>query len=434
MDHDATWGGQHRGVALRTAAIAAMALAACTDGVSPEQDGPISQLPRDLTVTEQVVIEASNDFGLTLFGRVVAADPRPNVVLSPLSASMALGMTLNGAEGSTFDAMRSTLAFGTLTREEINASYRELIDLLTGLDPRVEFAIANAIWANKDVPFHQAFFDAVAAAFDARSESRDFADPATLAAINGWVSDRTGGLIDRIVDGLDPALVMLLVNAIYFDGAWTHRFDSAKTRPQSFTRPDGSTVQVEMMSMESVELPRAFGPNYQAVELPYGGEAFSMVVVVPEANTGARTLAASLDAEDWAQVVAGLARGRLDLLSLPKLTLEYDQYLNDALKAMGMDVAFGAAADFSRMSPIGQDLCISFVRQKTYVEVDERGTRAAAVTGVGIGVVSFNGLMVNRPFLFAIRERLSGTILFVGLVEDPTAAPTAASPPAVDCG
>ncbi len=434
MDYAHASPRRDRHAALRAAAVTVLALAACTDGVSPEQEGPISQLPRELTVSEQVVIEASNEFGLGLFGRVVANDARPNVVLSPLSASMALGMTLNGAEGSTFDAMRSTLAFGSLTRADVNASYRELIDILTDLDPRVEFAIANAIWANENVPFHQAFFDVVAAAFDARTESRNFSDPATLAAINGWVSDRTGGLIDSIVDGLDPTLVMLLVNAIYFDAAWTHRFDAAKTRPQAFTRADGSAVQVDMMSMEGVELPRSFGPSYQAVELPYGGGAFSMVVVLPDSNTGARALASSLDPDAWGAIVDGLSPSRLDLLSLPKLTLEYDQYLNDALKAMGMGVAFGGAADFSRMSPVGQDLCISFVRQKTFVEVDERGTRAAAVTGVGIGIVSFNGLIVNRPFLFAIRERLSGTILFVGLVEDPTAAPAAASPPAVECG
>ena len=399
---------------------AALVFAACSDAVAPGVE-QITELPRALTTSERAVIAASNVFGLDLAARVAAADTRPNVVLSPLSASMALGMTLNGADGATFDAMRGALGFGSLTQAEINASYRDLIDLLTDLDPNVRFEIANAIWARAGLPFHQAFFDAVAAAFDARTESRDFADPATLAAINAWVEDHTDGLIDTIVDQLDPSLVMLLVNAIYFDGAWTTQFDPQDTRTQSFTRENASTVNVEMMSLTDVEVPVGGGPTYAAVELPYGGQAFSMVVVLPDPGTSARDFLATLDAGAWDALTAGLAPRDLDLLAIPKFTLTYDAFLNDALQAMGMDPAFRPGADFTRMSPIGDQLCIDFVRQKTFIEVDERGTRAAAVTAVGIGVTSFSGFVVDRPFVFAIRERLSGTILFVGLVGDPTA-------------
>ncbi|MSR19996.1 MAG: serpin family protein [Gemmatimonadetes bacterium] len=399
---------------------AALVVAACSDAVGPGVE-QITELPRALTTSEQAVIAASNVFGLDLAARVAAADTRPNVVLSPLSASMALGMTLNGADGATFDAMRGALGFGSLTQAEINASYRGLIDLLTDLDPNVRFEIANAIWANEGVPFHQAFFDAVAAAFDASSESRDFADPATLAAINAWVEGHTDGLIDTIVEQLDPALVMLLVNAIYFDGAWTTQFDPQDTRTQSFTRENASTVNVDMMSFTDVEMPVGFGATYAAVELPYGGQAFSMVLVLPHPGTSARDFLATLDAGAWDALTAGLAPRDLDLLSIPKFTLTYDAFLNDALQAMGMDPAFKPGADFTRMSPIGDQLCIDFVRQKTFIEVDERGTRAAAVTAVGVGRVSFNGFVADRPFVFAIRERLSGTILFVGLVGDPTA-------------
>ena len=409
--------------ALGLAGCAALGLGGCSDAAGPGQGGePITELPRDLSVSERAVIEGSNAFGVELFARVVAEDARPNLVLSPLSASMALGMTLNGADASTFDAMRSTLGFGGLTQEEINASYRDLIDLLTGLDPEVQFEIANAIWANEDYPFHQAFFDAVSAAFDASAESRDFGDPATLTDINEWVDESTQGLIESILDSLDPDLVMLLVNAIYFDGAWTTQFDPDDTRTQSFTLPDDSTVDVEMMTLTDAEVSVGGGPDYAAVELPYGGEAFSMVVVVPQGVTTARDFAAGLDADAWGSIVDGLAPGELGLLGLPKLTLEHDAFLNDALRAMGMDVAFTPGADFTRMSPIGDQLCISFVRQKTFVEVDERGTRAAAVTAVGVGVTSAPpSLVVDRPFVFALRERLSGTILFMGLVEDPTA-------------
>jgi serpin B len=418
---------------LGAAACAAAGLTGCSDVAAPDQ-GPITELPRELTLTERAVIEGSNDFGFALLGRVVSEEERPNVVLSPLSASMALAMTLNGADGATFDAMRSTLGFAGLTREEINASYRDLIDMLTGLDPEVQFDIANAIWANEDIPFQDAFFQAVAAAFDASAESRDFSDPATLAAINDWVEQSTGGLIDSIVDQLDPALVMLLVNAIYFDGAWTRQFDPLETRRQLFTRPDGSTVEVDMMTMGDAEVPLGGGGGYTAVELPYGGEAFSMVVVVPQGTSSARDLAASLDTPAWDALIASLAPRELAELGLPKFTLTFDAYLNDALRAMGMDVAFRPGADFTLMSPLGDQMCISFVRQKTYVEVDERGTRAAAVTAVGVGVTSLPpSLIVDRPFVFAIRERLSGTILFVGVVEDPTATDPGPEPVVSDC-
>jgi serpin B len=408
--------------------VVAAALAACSQSTSPGAD-PITELPRPLTTAEQALIGASNVFGLELIGRVAAADDRPNVVLSPLSASMALGMTLNGANAATFDSMRAALGFGELTQAEINDSYRELIDLLADLDPAVRFEIANAVWAREGVPFHQAFLDAVSAAFDAAVESRDFADPATLGAINAWVEANTDGLIDSIVEELDEALVMLLVNAIYFDGAWTAQFDPADTREQPFMREDGSSVEVPMMTMDAVEVDRGYGADYAAVELPYGGGAFSMVIVLPREPTSAREWLAGVDADAWAALVDGLTPGELDLLQVPKYTLSFDAYLNDALRAMGMDVAFRPGADFTRLSPIGDQLCIDFVRQKTFIEVDERGTRAAAVTAVGVVLTSFSGFVVDRPFVFAIRERLSGTLLFVGLVGDPTAADAGAAPP-----
>jgi serpin B len=346
---------------------------------------------------------------------------------------MALGMTLNGANAATFDSMAAALGFAGLTQEAINASYRELIDLLSDLDPTVRFEIANAIWAREGVPFHQAFFDAVAASFDAAAQSRDFADPATVDAINAWVEGHTGGFIDSIVEELDAALVMLLVNAIYFDGAWTTQFDPADTRTQAFTREDGSAVDVDMMSLSDVEVPAGGGPSYGAIELPYGGQAFSMVVVLPDPGTTVRDLLATLDASAWTALTAGLAPRELDVVALPKFTLTFDTYLNDALQAMGMDPAFRPGADFTRMSPIGDQLCIDFVRQKTFIEVDERGTRAAAVTSVGVSVTSFSGFIVDRPFLFAIRERLSGTIVFIGLVGDPTADDPGPEPLTSDC-
>ena len=398
--------------------VVLVTVAACSDLAGPGLS-PLTELPRTLSVTEQQVLRSSTAFGFDLIREVAARDQRPNVVLSPFSASMALAMALNGADGETFDEMRTTLGFPELTLQEINDAFSSLTDLLTTLDPDVRFEVGNSLWANQDVPFHESFMQAVAAAFDARSESRDFADPATLEAINAWAAENTGGLIDSILDELDPALALLLINAIYFDAPWATRFDPDDTTARDFRRADDSVVPVDMMSLRDVEVRLGQGPEYAAAELPYASTAFTMVIIVPHGD--ARSFLAELDQAAWDAVLAGLRPTTVDVLSIPKFSLMYDSFLNDALREMGMARAFRPGADFTRMSSVGDRLCIDFVRQKTFIEIDERGTRAAAVTTVGVGVTSFTGFVVDRPFVFALRERLSGAVLFVGLVGDPTA-------------
>jgi serpin B len=402
------------------AATAIAATAGCGDSTGPSGDGadPITSLPRQLTVAEQEVITRSTAFGLELMGRTAVRDTRPNVVLSPLSASMALGMTLNGATGPTFDAMRSTLGFDGMDQADINAGYGSLIELLTGLDPDVDLAIGNAVWANEGYPFHQTFFDAVSTAFDATVETRDFAAPTTLDAINGWAAEATNGRIPRVLNALDPSLVMLLMNAVSFDGAWTEAFDPAETSRGEFRVTNSRTVSVDMMNASNVDLPLGYGDGWAAVELPYGGGAWAMVVVVSSLDI--RSLVADWTTADWAAVRASLSPQSVDLVSIPRFEVAYDAFLNPILSDMGMGVAFGPEADFSGLSPRGAELCIDFVRQKTFIEVDEAGTRAAAVTTVGIGPTSFTGLVADQPFFFAIHERLSGTLLFTGIVGDPT--------------
>ena len=394
-------------------------ISACDGTTTPDDDvTPITRLPRELSAAETAVIARSTDFGLALMGRTVTRDRRPNIVLSPLSASMALGMTLNGAAAETFDAMRATLGFEGLSQAEINAGYASLIDLLRDLDPAVDFTIGNAVFANEGFPFHTSFFDAVSGAFDATVETRDFSQGSTLDAINGWADAATDGMIPRILDELDPNLVMLLMNAIAFDGAWTESFDPANTRSGAFQRAQGGPVNVPMMSASNVELALGYGAGWSAVELPYGGGAYGMVVVVPAGDV--RTLIAGWDASDWSAVLASLNPQEVDLVSIPRFRLAYDAFLNPVLDDMGMGVAFRPGADFSNLSPRGNELCIDFVRQKTFIEVDEVGTRAAAVTTVGIGPTSFTGVVADRPFFFALRERLSGTLLFTGIIGDPT--------------
>jgi serpin B len=347
--------------------------------------------------------------------------PGQNVFLSPLSASLALGMTMNGARGETFDAMRHTLAFGNLSQAEINQSYRGLIDLLVELDPKVRMEIANSIWYRDGFPFHADFFDVTRTHFDAEVAGLNFDSPASVTRINDWVKEKTSGKIEEIVDRIDRRTVMFLINAIYFKGSWTNRFDPARTYDAPFYDASG-TRQVRTVPMMNREGPIrvAAGEGFEAVDLPYGNGAFSMTILLPDAGGDVERLLASLDATEWGSLVEGFAEREMGI-ALPKFRLEYEQHLVDALTALGMGPAFAPGrADFTGMSPAGKDLYISDVLQKTFVEVNEEGTEAAAVTKVEIRETSAPAVFtVNRPFLFVLREKFSGTILFVGKIVEP---------------
>ncbi len=393
-------------------------LAGCTE--SPTEPRKLDALPRALTVAEQEVIAASNVFAFDLFGEIVAENPSEDVFISPLSASLALGMTMNGARGETFGAMSETLGFAGLTQAEINRSYQGLIDLLVGLDPQVEMQIANSIWYRESFPFHETFFDTTRTYFNAEVAGLDFTDPASVDVVNSWVDESTNGKIESILERIKPDDVMFLINAIYFKGDWQTQFDPADTRTAPFTTSDGGEIIVEMMHRHG-DVRLAHGEKFQAADLLYGSGAFSMTVILPDRGVSVDSLAASLDAAEWSGIVAGFTDAEMDVY-LPKFRLEFESSFKDALRAMGMEVAFTDLADFSGMSPGGEGLLISDVFQKAFVEVNEKGTEAAAVTKVTLTESAPPSFLVDRPFIFAIRERFSGTILFIGKMEKPQAA------------
>jgi hypothetical protein len=231
--------------ALGIAALGLATLAACSDPSTapPKAPKPLDALPRPLTAAEQKVASAGNDFSFALFRRVSEAQPDENVFVSPLSASMALGMTMNGAAGSTYDAMRAALGFGGASQEEINDGYKGLIALLRGLDPTTDFRIANSIWYRRDFPFEQAFLNTTKSAFDAEVAGLDFANPASLTTINGWVNRSTNGKITTIIDEIRDDDVMFLINAIYFKGLWQSRFDRGETRDAPFHALGGAAQE-----------------------------------------------------------------------------------------------------------------------------------------------------------------------------------------------
>lgn len=401
-----------------------LAVAACTDPAGPLPP-EITALPRQLTAVESEMVTAANEFGFRLLKEVNTASASANVFLSPLSASMALGMTMNGAEGATFTEMRSALGFGPRTYAELNASYQSLIALLRGLDPRVEFRIANAIYYDQvDIgsAVEPLFVQESQRYFDAEVKGMDFRVATAVDTVNAWANRNTNGRIPEILDAIDPQIVMLLMNAIYFKGDWREGFKASETRDDVFHKPGGSQVLVPMMNRKGgFRVGRT--SNAQVAELPYGGDAFVMTIVMPDEGVDINTFVAGLTPASWAEATGGLSGAEVPL-SLPKFTLAWEDTLNDELQRMGMLQAFVPnGARFTRISrTMGTQLYIDFVKQKAFVDVNEVGTEAAAVTVVGVGVTSAPiPVVIDRPFVFAIRERLSGTVLFLGKIVDPTA-------------
>jgi serpin B len=394
----------------------ALLATACSDGVTGPAE-PITELPRGLSAAEVEIVGASNAFAVDVLGEVYRASPDATVFLSPLSASMALGMTLNGTAGDTRDQMSEMLGFGTLATTDINRSYRDLIDLLRGLDPRVELTIGNAIFHHSTFAVKAAFADALRTYFDADVEGLDFDDPGAADVINAWVAAATEDRIDEIIEGpIDPLTMAFLLNAIYFKGDWTKEFDPSDSYDGPFHPAAGGTRDVRFMTKDDT-LSYREAAAWQAVEMPYGGGAWAMTVAVPRDGYALTDVVDDLDTlldprADWIE--------RPLQIHLPRFELQWERTLTDDLKALGMVDAFDPSlADFTPMSDVG-DLYVKSVRQKTFLKVDEVGTEAAAVTVVEVGVTSCCSgppvVRADRPFMIAIRERLSGAVLFAGLI------------------
>ena len=388
-----------------------------------EPEGPpplLAALPRPLSPSELRIVDGTNGFALELLREATRELPAgSNAFLSPLSASMALGMTLNGAAGGTYDAMRGTLGLGDLSEGDINGGYRELIALLRGLDNRVELVVANSMWVREALPLEPAFVAAGGEFFDAQVRTLDFGASGAVETINEWVAGETNDRIPRLLEAIAPEEVLFLINAIYFKGRWREGFDPRETRPGPFHGADGRERTAPLMHLDA-KLRYGATERCDAVDLLYGNGAFAMTVVLPRAGITPAELLAGLDPDAWRSLVAGLGEAQVSL-TLPRFRLDYARSLGPDLTALGMGIAFDAGqADFSRIADVAPErLYLTRVEQKTFVEVNEEGTEAAAATSVGVGVTSAPlsyEMVVDRPFLFAIRERFSGAILFVGLM------------------
>ena len=381
-----------------------------------EGDNPFSNSQRE-------IVQANNTFGLKLFRELNTIDGDKNLFLSPLSVSMALGMLYNGANGATKEAMETTLGFSGLTRDEINAFYKNTVGSLTALDPKVSFTIANSIWYRQGFDVESNFINLAQENFDAEVDGLDFRDPFSVDVINTWVDDRTNGTIKEIVEyPINAATVMFLLNAIYFKGGWTFSFDRDATVDYEFYRGGETFIPCLMMGQKGY-FNYYSNDLFSAIDLPYGDEYFSMTLFLPRMRIGVDSLVTHLTRDNWKEWINSFKPESCDVF-IPKFKLACDADLNEVLKAAGMGIAFTDGADFSGISKeSGSNLMVSEVKHKTYIDVNEEGTVAGGVTCIGVAGSGpddhIKSMLFERPFLFVIRENRTQSVLFIGKIVEP---------------
>lgn len=364
------------------------------------------------------LVSANTDFGLNLFEKLIEQNSGKNIFISPTSIAIALEMTYNGALGETQKTMADILELQGMNLHDLNKANAALMAMLGNLDDDVQLNIANSLWANKEIPFKSDFLKRNEEFYHAKVSNLDFGDPATSQkVINDWVSEKTIGKIDKIVeDGeIDMDAVLFLINAVYFKGSWAVKFDKEYTRDRDFTLLDGSKKKVPMMASISKSFGSYFEDGFEAVSLPYGSGKVRMYIFLPNTDSSLEKFIKNLNAKNWKDWMSKFREEEVAVI-LPKFKLEYEVNLNNSLKELGMGIAFSHDANFKGMCQ--RDSLIDKVKHKTFVDINEEGTEASSATSVKM---KKNGgyVIINHPFFCVIRDDTTGAILFMGCIVEP---------------
>lgn len=361
------------------------------------------------------VIGGMTSFAFELFKELNREEGGGNIFISPLSVSTALTMTYNGSGGETREEMKTALGYGEVSDQAANNTFENLIPYLMQADQAVEIDMSNSIWYRQGEPIGTDFLELNKKVFDASVEEMDFQKPDSADIINGWISDSTKGKIEKMIDPPIPAdVVMYLINAVYFKGEWTDAFDEERTYETDFTEQSGEKKAVKMMSSKGRT---DFGEteDFKIVRLPYGNGKLSMYLVLPGGVKNVDDLVESLDVELWKSMKDSIFETEDLILGVPRFKMDYGiKNLNGALMSMGMQKPFGAQADFSG---IRDGIFINRVLHKAVIEVNEKGSEAAAATVVEMlesAVMEPVTFIADRPFLFMIADDVHGDILFMG--------------------
>jgi serine protease inhibitor len=379
------------------------------------------------------VAAADNAFGFRLLNAVQKTSARDNVVLSPVSAALNLSMVLNGAGGETRQEMLSALSLSGSELGAINEANTRLIKVIRTPAQSITLSVADSLWVDsRHATLRPDYVKQMQSWYDAEIADLDFSNSSAATRINDWATKETNGRIAKVIDRTDPTDLLLLLNAVYFKGRWTHKFDKAETQQRDFTLASGAVKQVPRMA-QSGRFDYFEAPQMQAIRLSFGDGALAMDVLLPAKSSSLGALQAELSAEQWTRWQAQYSP-RSGTIELPRFELKSNYRLNGPLQALGMTRAFqpdGAQLTSMFSSEPGQfrtgRFFISSVLQSTYWKVDEEGSEAAAVTTTGIRAAAVARpvqpfrMIVDRPFFCAIEDRRSGALLFVGAIYDPAA-------------
>ncbi|HWQ88713.1 MAG TPA: serpin family protein [Desulfitobacteriaceae bacterium] len=383
-----------------------------------------SEQPAGPVQPDENIRQAINRFSAALFQ--VSAENKGNIMISPASVYLALAMTLNGADGETKAALLKVLTDQGLTVDMINKGCRDWMTLLTKTGSKTTLVIADSIWYDQNFSPSKPFLQTNADYYAAGVRKLDFKDKGTPAIINDWVKEATNGTIDKIVESINPDIVMYLINAIYFKSDWQAPFEQNETRNQTFNTPNGA-VETAFLHRNG-KMGYFSGHDASGIMLPYDDGQYAYFALLPDGQMTPREWLARQEQSSLLANIAGMMSQKADFtveLAMPKFESRYDDSLRNELTRLGLEIAFDPnRADFSQMNEQHtKNLFISEIKHKTFVRVDEKGTEAAAVTSVEVGTtaipVSDKQLTFDRPFLYGIMDLKTGTPLFLGIMEDP---------------
>ncbi|EOZ93192.1 Serine protease inhibitor (serpin family) [Indibacter alkaliphilus LW1] len=390
------------------------------------------QIPREanlrtLSAEEQELSGACSLFAIDLFHQL-NDEQEPNQFFSPYSIHQALSMTMNGNENPVLQEYIKTLRYDNLSVDEANRGSRDLRQFLTQVDPKVDLTIANAIWYKEGYQVKAPFKSIANDFYDAEIAPLPMHDPNSVKVINDWVEKKTRGMIRDILDMIPPNAVMYLVNAIHYKADWKYQFDSKKTKKEPFYPSPNSPIQVDMMDLDKAATFRVYGENgYRYLEIPYSTGQYNMAILYNESGD-LNQAAAALTFDNYKKWKEESQEANF-ILKMPKFKMGYKiDNLADDLSAMGLVTPFGFHEDnFTELFDNPTDLLkISRVIHDALIEVDEKGSEAAAATVVEIVELSSSGsstprvLTLDKPFIFMIQEKHSGAILFMGKLGDPS--------------
>jgi serpin B len=396
--------------------VACCIFASCTTKDDPKIEIPVDAKSIILSANSAKRVSQDNEFAFDLFKKTLTTSKETNVFISPLSVSIALGMAWNGANGQTRTEMETALKMSGMTVSDINEYYKVMQSTLPSIDPTTKLSIANSLWYRTGFPVKTSFLKVNTDYFNAYVKEMDFSKAWAVDTINNWCSAKTNKMIPSVLTEIPSEIVMYLVNAVYFKGIWRKKFDKANTKEANFTNELGNTMKVNMMYQKDTFAYKS-DAYAQYLDMPYGNKAFSMTVILPADGKTTSDVLASLTVEKWNSIISYMPTSEVEVY-LPRFNNKNNLSLIPPLQSMGMNLAFSDNADFTNIADA--NLLISSIKHVTNIEVTEQGTEAAAVTIIGVGVTSmpikpptpvFN---VNKPFLYVIREKSTGVILFIG--------------------